>query len=179
MAERGFFAKIISGEVPPAPITKLLGWKFLEFDSALQVIKVEMQARPEFVNPAGLIHGGILAAMLDETLSPALAATLGPGEFAPTVEIKVNFVSPAKVGRVFGTGRIVNKGRLICFLEGQLDDEQGNLLADGNGDLQDRAENLVTTSSPRPTPLALSPLATILGTSAFCRAHSLQLENAV
>jgi hypothetical protein len=117
--------------------------------------------------------------MLDETLSPALAATLGPGEFAPTVEIKVNFVSPAKVGRVFGTGRIVNKGRLICFLEGQLDDEQGNLLADGNGDLQDRAENLVTTSSPRPTPLALSPLATILGTSAFCRAHSLQLENAV
>jgi uncharacterized protein (TIGR00369 family) len=129
MAERGFFAKIISGEVPPAPITKLLGWKFLEFDSALQVIKVEMQARPEFVNPAGLIHGGTLAAMLDETLSPALAATLGPGEFAPTVEIKVNFVSPAKVGRVFGTGRIVNKGRLICFLEGQLHDEQGNLLA--------------------------------------------------
>jgi uncharacterized protein (TIGR00369 family) len=55
--------------------------------------------------------------------------TLGPGEFAPTLEIKVNFISPAKVGRVLGTGRIVSRGRSICFLEGQLHDDQGNLLA--------------------------------------------------
>ena len=125
----GFFAKIVKGELPEAPITKLLGWKFLEFDASQQVIKVEMQARPEFINPAGFIHGGMLAAMLDETLSPALAATLGPGEFAPTLEIKVNFISPAKVGRVLGTGRIVSRGRSICFMEGQLHDEHGNLLA--------------------------------------------------
>ncbi|MDX3969198.1 MAG: PaaI family thioesterase [Bradyrhizobium sp.] len=129
MDDVGFFAKILSGEFPQAPITKLLGWKFLDFDAAAQVIRVEMQARPEFINPAGVIHGGMLAAMLDETLSPALAATLGPGEFAPTLEIKVNFISPAKLGRVLGTGRIVSRGRSICFMEGQLHDEQGNLLA--------------------------------------------------
>jgi uncharacterized protein (TIGR00369 family) len=129
MDDRGFLAKIISGELPEAPITRLLGWKFLDFDDAQQVIRVEMQARPEFINPAGFIHGGMLAAMLDETLSPALAATLGPGEFAPTVEIKVNFISPARVGRILGTGRIVSRGRSICFMEGQLHDEQGNLLA--------------------------------------------------
>ena len=129
MDDRGFFAKIVKGELPEAPITKLLGWKFLDFDASQQVIKVEMQARPEFINPAGFIHGGMLAAMLDETLSPALAATLGPGEFAPTLEIKVNFITPAKVGRVLGTGRIVSRGRSICFMEGQLHDEQGNLLA--------------------------------------------------
>ena len=105
MDERGFFAKIVRGELPASPITKLLAWRFLEFDASQQVIRVEMQARPEFINPAGLIHGGMLAAMLDETLSPALAATLGLGEFAPTLEIKVNFISPAKVGRVLGTGR--------------------------------------------------------------------------
>ena len=128
MDDLGFFAKIVKGELPETPITKLLGWKFLEFDELQQVIKVEMQARPEFINPAGFIHGGMLAAMLDETLSPALAATLGPGEFAPTLEIKVNFISPAKVGRVLGTGRVVSRGRSICFMEGQLHDEQGNLL---------------------------------------------------
>jgi 2-keto-4-pentenoate hydratase len=103
MDEGGFFAKIVKGDLPQAPITKLLGWKFLEFDASQQVIKVEMQARPEFINPADLIHGGMLAAMLDETLSPALAATLGPGEFAPTLEIEVNFITPVKVGRVLGT----------------------------------------------------------------------------
>ncbi|WP_158670147.1 PaaI family thioesterase [Bradyrhizobium guangdongense] len=129
MQDEGLFAKILRGELPEAPITKLLGWKFLDFDAERQVIKVEMQARPEFVNPAGVIHGGMLAAMLDETLSPALAATLGPGEFAPTLELKVDFVSRAKVGRIVGTGRIVSRGRSICFLEGQLHDEQGELLA--------------------------------------------------
>ena len=40
MDDRGFFAKIVKGELPEAPITKLLGWRFLEFDSAQQVIKV-------------------------------------------------------------------------------------------------------------------------------------------
>ena len=129
MAEKGFFAKILNGELPEAPISKLLGWKYLEFDPSAQVLKVEMQARPEFVNPAGFIHGGMLAAMLDETLSPTFALTLGPGEFAPTLEIKVNFISPAKVGRVLGTGRIVSRGRSVCFLEGQLHDDQGKLLA--------------------------------------------------
>jgi uncharacterized protein (TIGR00369 family) len=101
----------------------------LEFDASQQLIKVQMQARPEFINPAGVIHGGMLAAMLDETLSPALAATLGPGEFAPTLETKVNFITPAKVGRVLGTGRIVRRGRSICFMDGQLHDEHGRLLA--------------------------------------------------
>ena len=58
MDDQGFFAKIVKGELPEAPITKLLGWKFLEFDAAQQVIKVEMQARPEFINPAGLFTAG-------------------------------------------------------------------------------------------------------------------------
>ena len=87
-----------------------------------------MQARPEFINPAGFIHGGMLAAMLDETLSPALAATLGPGEFAPTLEIKVNFIRRRK-SATLGTGRVVSRGRSICFMEGQLHDEQGKFLA--------------------------------------------------
>jgi hypothetical protein len=32
LAEKGFFAKILNGELPEAPISKLLGWKYLEFD---------------------------------------------------------------------------------------------------------------------------------------------------
>jgi hypothetical protein len=78
LAEKGFFVKILNRELPEAPISKLLGSKYLEFDQSSQVLKVEMQARPDFVNPAGFIHGGMLAAMLDETLSPTLALTLGP-----------------------------------------------------------------------------------------------------
>jgi uncharacterized protein (TIGR00369 family) len=71
----------------------------------------------------------MLAAMLDETLSPTLALTLGPGEFAPTLELKVSFIAAMKVGRIVGTGRIVHRGRSICFMDGQLHDSDGKLLA--------------------------------------------------
>ena len=55
--------------------------------------------------------------------------TLGPGEFAPTLELKVNFIATTKPGPVLDTGRIVHRGRSICFMEGQLHDDGGDLLA--------------------------------------------------
>jgi uncharacterized protein (TIGR00369 family) len=147
MNDRGFFAKIVRGELPEAPITKLLGWRFLEFDASQQVIKVEMQARAEFINPAGVIHGGMLAAMLDETLSPALAATLGPGEFAPTLEIKVNFISPAKVGRVLGTGR--GEPRPLNLLHGRAASRRaGESPRDRYGDFEDRTQGVAIRPKP-------------------------------
>jgi acyl-coenzyme A thioesterase PaaI-like protein len=56
MQDEGFFARIVKGELSEAPITKPLGWKFIDLDAEQQVIKVEMQARPEFVNPAGFVQ---------------------------------------------------------------------------------------------------------------------------
>ncbi|TWB87777.1 uncharacterized protein (TIGR00369 family) [Bradyrhizobium macuxiense] len=107
----------------------LLGWKYLDFDEEKLILKVEMRAGPEFINPAGFIHGGMLAAMLDETLAPTVAAVLAAGEFAPSLELKVNFISPAKVGKILGTGKVISKGTSICFAEAQLHDERGALLA--------------------------------------------------
>ena len=39
--------------------------------------------------------------------------------------------------RVLGTGRIVSRGRSICFMEGHLYDEHGNLLATAMCNLED------------------------------------------
>src|SRR6201989_2269031 len=67
-------------------------------------------AREQFLNPVGAIQGGFLAAMLDDTLGPALVATLGPGLFAPTTDLHVQFLRPARPGRLTGRGRIVRRG---------------------------------------------------------------------
>lgn len=133
MNEEGFLAKVIRGELSEAPITRLLGWKFIAFDQSTHTISVEMIARPEFINPAGFVHGGMLAAMLDETIAPAVAATLGPGEFAPTLELKTSFIASAAPGRMRGVGKVLNRGRTICFGEGQLLDDTGRLIAAATG----------------------------------------------
>ena len=82
-----------------------------------------------FLNPAGTIQGGFLAAMLDDTLGPALVATLGPGEFAPTLDLQVQFHRPALPGSLTGRGRVVRRARDIAFLAGELVDDAGRVVA--------------------------------------------------
>ncbi|MFV0279268.1 MAG: PaaI family thioesterase [Rhodoblastus sp.] len=65
-------------------------------------IEVEFAGAPQFLNPAGTIQGGILAAMLDDTMAPAAMAALGGRQMARTLELKVNFMRPAKIGTIIG-----------------------------------------------------------------------------
>jgi uncharacterized protein (TIGR00369 family) len=94
-------------------------------------IEVAFTATEQFLNPVGVVQGGILAAMLDDTLGPALVATLGPGEFAPTADLHVQFLRPARPGRLVGRGRIVRRAAGVGFLAGELVDEAGEVVATG------------------------------------------------
>lgn len=120
MDKQAFFWKIMAGELPHPPAGQTLGIVFKHIDADAGTIEVEFQGRPEFVNPAGVIQGGFLAAMLDDTMGPALAATLKQGEFAPTANLNISFHRPAKVGTLVGKGRIVKRGRDVCFLASEL-----------------------------------------------------------
>jgi uncharacterized protein (TIGR00369 family) len=117
------------GEIPPPPAAKLLGWKVLEAKPGSGRIRVQFEATRDFTNPIGNVQGGFLAAMLDDTLGPALATTFGEHEFAPTLELKVSFVRPAKPGTLFGTGWVVHRGASVAFLQGELHDAAGDLVA--------------------------------------------------
>lgn len=125
----GHFWDVMEGRKPMPPAAALLGFKLLEIDPEQGTLRVQFEATPQFLNPAGSIQGGFLAAMLDDTMGPALVATLGPDQFAPTLELKVSFLRPAKVGTLVGEGRVVSKGSSIAFLSGELRDAEGELIA--------------------------------------------------
>jgi uncharacterized protein (TIGR00369 family) len=126
--EHPFWAAV-RGDVPPPPAARLLGWKVLEAEPGSGRIRVQFEATEDFTNPLGHVQGGFIAAMLDDTLGPAGATTAGADEFGPTVELKVNFIRPARPGTFVGTGRVVHRGRSIVFLEGELRDDRGELVA--------------------------------------------------
>ena len=67
--------------------------------------------------------------MLDDTLGPALVATLESGQFAPTADLHVQLLAPARPGRLLGRGRIIRRGRGIAFLTGELDDQTDTVVA--------------------------------------------------
>jgi uncharacterized protein (TIGR00369 family) len=121
MDKESLFWRLISGELPAPPCAQTLGGSFKHIDPEAATIETEFQARAEFANPLGHIQGGFLAAMLDDTLGPALVATLPKGQFAPTVNLSVSFHRPAVVGSlIMGKGRVLKRGRELSFMTGEL-----------------------------------------------------------
>ena len=129
VSRSGPFWEFLDGRRPAPPAAATLGWELSWVAPERGEIEVCFEARAGFSNPMGNVQGGFLAAMLDDTLGPALVATLADGEFAPTLELKVSFLRPAVPGKIIGTGRVVHRGGSIAFLAGELRNEAGDLLA--------------------------------------------------
>jgi uncharacterized protein (TIGR00369 family) len=123
------FLDIYEGRAPHPPVAILLGWKTLAFDSEKGFIRGEMLAREEFLNPAGVLQGGMMCAMLDNAAGLAVMCALGPGQIAPTLEIKSNFMRPGKPGKFIGEGWIRSQAAGVCFVEASLTSEAGQLVA--------------------------------------------------
>ena len=123
MDRNAFFWQIQDGRLPLPKAAQTLGIKILSVDSDTGAIVAEFDGKQEFTNPAGNIQGGFLAAMLDDTMGPVVSATLRAGEFAPTLDLQVQFLSPAVPGKLRGSGRAIRRGGGICFLAAELSQE--------------------------------------------------------
>ncbi len=126
----------IEGKAPYPPCDQLIGCENIEAVPGSGEIKLSFEAKKEFLNPAGTIQGGFLAAMLDATIGQALATAMDPGIVTPTLELKVNFMSPAYPGKLFGHGNVVQLGKSIAFVEGKLSDENEKLIATATATLK-------------------------------------------
>ena len=113
--------------LPPA--SKLLGWTLRDVDTAAGTIEIGFTADDRFVNPAGTVQGGFLAAMLDDTQGPALFAMTDGAVYAPTIGFNISFLKAARPGCFVGKGRVVSLGKTIAFTEAELFDEAGDLVA--------------------------------------------------
>lgn len=129
MTREGPFWDAMEGRAPMPPAAEVLGWELVSIDPDAGTIEVAFAATSRMLNPVGVIQGGFLAAMLDDTMGPALVATLGPGLFAPTADLHVQFLRPARPGRLTGRGRVVRRGKDVAFLAGDLVDESGQVVA--------------------------------------------------
>jgi uncharacterized protein (TIGR00369 family) len=115
--------------MPPPPSATHLGARFLEVDVKAGRVVIEFEARPEFVNPAGVVQGGFLAAMLDDTMGPAGAIASRGEFFTSTIDMTVSFLAPAKVGKLIGRGEVLQLGGTIAFLAATLEDPDGRIVA--------------------------------------------------
>jgi uncharacterized protein (TIGR00369 family) len=114
-------------EAPPS--SKLLGWHLLDARPEEGWIRIGFDGRREFCNPAGFIQGGILGAMLDDTMGPAVFVMTDGRLYTATITMTVNFLAPAKLGRIVGEANVTQLGKTVAFVEGRLTADDGTLLA--------------------------------------------------
>ena len=88
-------------------------------------------AKPEFANPMGGVHGGIIATLLDSALGCAVQTVLPEATGYTTLGLEVKYLRPVAVdaGALTATGTVVHAGRRTATAEGRLTDASGRLLA--------------------------------------------------
>lgn len=82
-------------------------------------------------NPAGVVHGGMAATLLDSAMGIAVLSSLPAGMIFTTLELKVNFLRAmtTTTGEVRAEGNVVHLGRTTAVVEARLTDATGKLLA--------------------------------------------------
>jgi uncharacterized protein (TIGR00369 family) len=113
-----------------APTTALLGLYLEAIDSAAGSTRYRMEVTPQFCNPMGSLQGGIVTTALDDAAATAVIAKSGRRVGVPTIEFKVSFFGPAKLGStIWFEGRVLKFGRSIVFAEADMLDATDKLLA--------------------------------------------------
>ena len=115
--------------LPAPPAAETLGWELITEDPDAGTIEIAFHPGEAFLNPQGSIQGGFVAAMLDDTMGPALVSKTDGACVPLSLDMNVTFIRLVRPGRVIGKGRVVSQGKTIAFLEAELFSEEGQLLA--------------------------------------------------
>jgi uncharacterized protein (TIGR00369 family) len=126
-----YLRKLLTGEMPPAGMVKLLNLKLIEVSEGYAVLTVQPDER--HYNGLGIAHGGLAATLLDTATGCAINAMMPAGKVFTTLEMKVNYLRPitADCGVIRCEGTVIHAGGRIATAEGRIVDENGKLYAHG------------------------------------------------
>jgi uncharacterized protein (TIGR00369 family) len=126
-----FVQGLANGTLPLNTLAETLGYDVVEAVNGRVVIIAEPKDR--LLNPAGTVHGGVAATLLDSSMGLAIHSTLERGISQTTLEFKISFVRPItpETGRITAEGVLLSRGRRVGTAEGKITDSGGRLLAHG------------------------------------------------
>ena len=126
------FVQGLAGRTLPLnTIARTLGYDVIEAETGRVVVALDPTG--DHLNPAGTVHGGLTATLLDSCMGLAVQSTLEKDVSQTTLEFKISLIRPItpETGTIKAEGVVLNRGRRIGIAEGRITDGQGRLLAHG------------------------------------------------
>lgn len=117
----------------PSPLGRWLNGTLEAAEEGALVIRYEV--RPEMANPAGILHGGAISAMIDDAIGMTVFSLHRP-HFYASLNLSVDFLSRAYPGQtVRAHTRLVRAGKTVINAECVISDEAGDIIARGISNL--------------------------------------------
>src|SRR5467141_2684721 len=117
-----FVQGLVDGTLPLNTMARTLGYDVTEAGSG----RVVVTAQPSGIhlNPAGTVHGGLAATLLDSCMGLAIQSTLEKGVSQTTLEFKISLLRPItpETGMIKAEGIVLSRGRRVGTAEGRLTD---------------------------------------------------------
>ncbi len=92
-----------------------------------------MVVQHQHLQRAGVVQGGLIVTLADNALFLAVQSRLDPDEANVTVELKMNFIAPAKDGELTATARVISLGGRIVVASMEVTDQNDTIIATGLG----------------------------------------------
>ena len=126
-----FVRGLADGTLPLNMMAQTLGYDITEAEQGRVVVTAD--PKQIHLNPAGTVHGGLAATMLDSSMGLAIHSTLDRGIGSTTLEFKISFLRPItpQTGPIRAEGTMISRGRRVSTAEGRVTDREGRLLVRG------------------------------------------------
>jgi acyl-CoA thioesterase len=119
--------KRVEGALSAVPFAGLLGIKAVSVEAGRATLS--LQIRDDFKQNNGVVHGGVVAALIDSATAFAILPLLEADERTTTVDLTISYLRPLVSGTMAATARVVREGRRLIVVSADLFDETGNLAA--------------------------------------------------
>ena len=130
MIETGIIARFqeaLERALDPIPLGRILGYRTARLSPSEAVVGLDTTT--DHYNPMGTVHGGVITAIADTAMGIAHGGSLQPGETTTTLELKINFLRPVFISRLYAHGKVTKSGRTISLVECDVVDRDGRLVA--------------------------------------------------
>ena len=139
-------AKIYEGQRSPSAV--LMGSEFVSFDADKGELTTRFTPPSSFASPRGAVQGGLIAGFLDEVMGGALLAVTDASDYGQklplNLDMNLTFMRMVPLETITAVGRVIKHGERVAFLEGELFDKNGKMLA-----------RATSTAIPTPVPEAM------------------------
>lgn len=114
------------------PYYSTLGFELQEIANGRAIFEIEIR---EKLTQNGMIHGGVLASLVDSTCACAAFSLIFPKGYITTIDLQVEFLKPVSSGRLRAKAKCIKSGKNIFFCKAKVWHENGELICTGSSQL--------------------------------------------